>query len=125
MPEGLVPIVEAHRGFVHVVLPDGLQTVAVLRLVQPHRRNAIMADLQADRVFRLVAQQIGQPRMAGMDAQHDSAVRLLKLIAVDGIVEEVREIRPEVQVIVICVSQRVEQPVASIVPEFRGEAVSI
>jgi hypothetical protein len=57
------------------VLPDGVQELPCLRVIQAHDRNIVVPQLHADRVLHLVAEPMADVSMAHLGAGDQSVIR--------------------------------------------------
>ena len=99
-PLRLVLVIEAYAGFVHLVIPCGADTVALQRLKQGDLGNSIVADLQPDGMIHRGPEPGGEPGLGHVPPDHEPPIRLLELIAVDGIIEEKGEVGKQIETVI-------------------------
>ena len=80
----------ADRGVAHTRLGPG----------QPDLANRVVPQVAADGDERAPAEQARRLRVTHAPAEHEPVVELLELVALLGIVEEVGEVREQVQAVV-------------------------
>src|SRR5206468_1119351 len=83
----------------HPILAQGLESPAGFGMVEPEGRDAVEAALEPGDALRVVTPPIAQKPLAQGCAQDAARVLLLELIAVDGIVEEIGEVREQVDAV--------------------------
>lgn len=91
-------------------LPDPVfahHRVRLPRLRQIQRVvDVVIAELQSDGAFGLRVAEGMKHRVARLQAGHPAFVRLLELVTAHGIVEEVGEVREQVEIVVVAVSHQ-------------------
>jgi hypothetical protein len=86
-PLRLVLVIEAHAGFVDVVIPRGAEPDQFLRMQQGNLGNSIVTYLQTEGMVHRGPEPGRAPGLGGVAAHHDPPVSLLELVSVDWIVQ--------------------------------------
>ena len=88
---------ETGTGFVHVVAADGVEEGAARGVAEGEFVDEIVAELEAGGDGGGAIENRKRRGAGEAEAEHAAAVALVELVSVDGVVEEVSEVREEVQ----------------------------
>ncbi len=102
-PVGPVRVVlrpEPERILVDVVLAHDRERLALFRERERHRVDAVVAARETDGVLELDRVPAALPALREVEPADLAPVRLLELVAVDRVVQEVGEVRPQVEAVV-------------------------
>ena len=109
----------------HRVPAPRVEPDARFGVIETDRADVVVPDLHADRVLCRSTCAAAEPAVGGLAAGDEAMIRLFDLIAVDGIVQEVREVREEVEVVADAVDRDVGHGVAAAPLPLAGGAVAI
>jgi len=87
----------AHGELVDIVFAHGPIPLGILCQIQSEGSHGIVPELQTDGVFRIVGAQMPQHPMCHFRTRRPALLELFELIAVDRVVQNVREVVKELR----------------------------
>src|SRR5262249_34676165 len=103
-PLHLVLEISAHARFDDMIRARRAEAIGALGVIEAVA-DIVAPDLQAEGIVRLHPKELAKPGLAGLETKGDAFVDLLELIAPLRVIEEVGEVREQIEIVVETVEQ--------------------
>src|SRR6266853_6075139 len=93
-------------------------------MIQPHLGDVVVPNLHADGVLHGSSPHTAETSMRDLPTHYPAIIDLLLLIAAHRVIEEEREVRDQIEIVLDAVEGDLGQRLAAAVLPFRSDAVS-
>src|SRR5437660_1392361 len=88
---------ESGRGLSNFIRTNRVRPLTADRIAQSDVSNPIVADVGAEQVLNIEATDPPETAVRDLTARHPSTIRLFELVAIDGVLKEVSEVRKQIE----------------------------